>query len=120
MPRFVILEHADSRGRHWDFMLETGPALATWALSDPPEAGKPTTAQALADHRPAYLDYEGPVSGDRGEVTQWDSGDYVYQRQTEGELAVLLDGRKLQGIATLTQSPDDPRQWRFVFTAETE
>ena len=27
MPRFVILEHASPRGRHWDFMLERGDAL---------------------------------------------------------------------------------------------
>jgi hypothetical protein len=113
MPRFVVLKHDSPRGRHWDLMLETGPALATWALSEPPDAPVAITADALADHRLAYLDYEGPISGGRGSVTRWDRGTYVLERRTPTEVVVTLTGEKLAGTATLVESPDDPARWQF-------
>jgi hypothetical protein len=76
MPRFVILEH-DHPELHWDLMLEAGAALRTWRLARPPQApGEAIDATALPDHRPHYLDYEGPVSGGRGTVKRWDAGWY--------------------------------------------
>ena len=67
MPRFVILRHElpdpRRRGVHWDFMLEHAGVLRTWALAEEPAPNKPISAEALADHRLAYLNYEGPVSG---------------------------------------------------------
>ena len=65
MPRYVILDH-DHPSRHWDFMLESGGVLRTWRLLAEPTAGGPIAAEPLGDHRIAYLDYEGPLSGDRG------------------------------------------------------
>ena len=97
MSRFVVLEHTDSAGMHWDFMLEAGPVLKTWALKQPPDSSQPVVAEALPDHRPAYLDYEGPISGDRGSVTRWDRGTYRMVKQSEGELTVELAGEKLKG-----------------------
>ena len=41
MPRFVVLRHDAPRGLHWDFMLEIGPVLATWALDREPGSGGP-------------------------------------------------------------------------------
>ncbi len=59
MPRFVVLEHVWN-GVHWDFMLECGEVLRTWAIDAPIVAGqRPVPARALADHRRIYLDYEG-------------------------------------------------------------
>ncbi len=75
MPRFVILCHENHRGAHFDFMLESGDVLKTWALPQPPASGVEIECEALADHRLAYLDYEGPVSGGRGSVARWDRGD---------------------------------------------
>ncbi|NUQ64853.1 MAG: hypothetical protein HUU20_20510 [Pirellulales bacterium] len=72
MPRFVVLEHDSPRGLHWDFMLESGDALATWALPEPPDAAAELAAESLPDHRPAYLDYEGPIASNRGTVRRWD------------------------------------------------
>ena len=48
--------------------------LKTWACREPPQAGVEIPCEALADHRLAYLDYEGPISGGRGSVTRWDRG----------------------------------------------
>ena len=39
--------------------------------------GETLVAQRLADHRPAYLDYEGPVWGDRGRVDRIRRGQVV-------------------------------------------
>ena len=52
-------------------MLEAGDVLKTWALPQPPQPGVEMECTALADHRLAYLDYEGPLSGNRGAVTRW-------------------------------------------------
>ncbi|HLA83973.1 MAG TPA: DNA polymerase ligase N-terminal domain-containing protein [Thermoguttaceae bacterium] len=113
MPRFVILEHDAPRGRHWDFLLETGPVLTCWALASVPDTPGPIEAESLADHRIEYLDYEGPVSGDRGTVTRWDAGTYQFVRQTAREIIVALAGSRLHGTATLGRAEEDTRQWRF-------
>ena len=117
MPRYVVLEHAGHGARHWDLMLETGPALATWALERPPDAGSPVSAKALPDHRIGYLDYEGPISGGRGSVTRWDAGQFRLESRSGTELTASLAGGKLVGRITLTRSPDAGRWW-FVFAPE--
>lgn len=104
MPRFVILIH-DHPHLHWDFMLESDGALRTWRLESPPEPGREIPAEPLADHRIAYLDYEGPVSGNRGEVRRWDAGTYEVVSETAAELAVTLRGSKVRGRATLGGNP---------------
>lgn len=74
MPRFVVLEHValnrGDRDRHWDLMVESEGELQTWALDDNPFTVLQTGGIRLANHRLSYLDYEGPISGDRGEVRQ--------------------------------------------------
>ena len=118
MSRFVVLEHESPRGRHWDFMLETGNALATWALAEPPDTTDTIFAEALPDHRLAYLDYEGAISGERGVVRRWDQGTYQLLCRTETELAVTLSGTKLVGEASLTRLPEAPERWRFSYSGE--
>jgi hypothetical protein len=79
MSRFVVLHHKfpDSHPRtdHWDLMIEQNGELLTWALAEPLACGSPISATRLAPHRLAYLDYEGPVSGDRGAVKRVASGE---------------------------------------------
>lgn len=65
------------RGSHWDFMLEHNGVLEAWALDGPPAPKTTRLAQKLPPHRMEYLTYEGPVSGDRGKVTQIISGNFV-------------------------------------------
>jgi hypothetical protein len=81
MPRFVVLEH-DHPVLHWDLMLECGQVLRTWRLAEPPAPGKTIRAEALADHRLHYLDYEGSVSGDRGSVKRHLRGTYDLVAET--------------------------------------
>jgi hypothetical protein len=113
MPRFVVLRHDDPRGEHFDLMLECGAALKTWALPEPPQPGLEIECTALADHRLAYLEYQGPVSGGRGAVTRWDSGEYAVERQSDSEWVVSLAGRKLAGTTTLCREKESSNQWRF-------
>jgi len=120
MPRFVILKHElppqFDRTTHWDLMLESGDGLTTWALETPPQPDQAITAQRLADHRPAYLEYEGPVSGGRGTVTRWDAGAYELLSQTSARWVLEIRGARLVGQLVLQTTPDSPNAWtvRFV------
>ncbi|MHC4401968.1 MAG: DNA polymerase ligase N-terminal domain-containing protein [Planctomycetota bacterium] len=118
MPRFVILEHDSPRGRHWDLMLEAAGALATWSLSERPGTAETIDAEALPDHRLAYLDYEGPISGGRGSVARWDRGTYRVERWSAEERIVALRGERLAGRAAVTRSAEDPMRWRFQFVPD--
>jgi hypothetical protein len=118
MPRYVILHHetppAASRPPHWDLLLEAAATLRTWALSEPPEADRGVTAESLADHRPAYLDYEGPVAGGRGTVTRWDAGTFDWIVQGADRVLVAVAGQRLRGWLRLTRSADE--SWELVYS----
>lgn len=120
MPRYVILRHespgSERRPVHWDFMLETGSVLKTWAVAGEPADQREIAADELADHRLAYLDYEGPISGDRGTVTRWDAGEFRFTSQSADELRVVLEGQKLSGEVILCRQQDAQR-WRFTFSS---
>ena len=100
MPRFVILEH-DHPELHWDFMLEVGGVLRTWRLTAPPRPGSAIPATVSFDHRLFYLDYEGPVSGNRGHVVAWDRGTFVGEVGDGAEVEVRLQGQRVNGTARL-------------------
>lgn len=110
---FVLLRHHRHADPHWDLMLEMEHALATWQLAVDPVAGEQTSqpARALPDHRRAYLDYEGAISGNRGHVTRTDRGQYTLIRRTTGEIVIQLSGEKLAGQYQLTHIEGD--RWAF-------
>lgn len=115
MPRFVILEH-DHPFLHWDLMLQVDAVLRTWRLLEPPVVGAVIAAEATFDHRLLYLDYEGPISGDRGQVQCWDSGIYTGELTADGQCFSLeLNGQRLQGPALLQQ--DAQGAWTFQVLA---
>src|SRR5947208_14738629 len=103
MPRYVILEH-DHPSLHWDLMLEAADVLRTWRLAARPQPGKVIAATATFDHRPMYLDYEGPVSGNRGRVLRWDHGTFVWQKGDEDHIVVELTGVRLHASAVLKRT----------------
>jgi hypothetical protein len=119
MPRYVILRHeipSPERGPvHWDFMLERDGILRTWALTEQPTPQREIAADQLADHRLAYLDYEGPISGDRGIVARWDAGEYQLGGESADELQISLKGQKLFGEVRLRRAEESHR-WRFTFS----
>jgi DNA polymerase Ligase (LigD) len=113
MPRYVILKHETAGGVHFDFMLEMGGVLKTWSLPQPPVQGIEIDAEALPDHRSAYLDYEGPISDDRGSVTRWDWGTYEMECNSDSKLTVRLCGEKHKGRACLRRLSNVRNLWHF-------
>jgi len=113
MARYVILEH-DHPELHWDLMLEKGEILRTWRLAAPPQAGGAVRAEPSFDHRRLYLDYEGPVSGDRGSVKAWDRGTYQAVDEAPARVVVRLNGARLHGTATLQRADAGTWEWEFV------
>ena len=110
--RFVILTH-DHPVLHWDFMLDTGEVLRTWRLEKEPVMEAEIRAICLPDHRRMYLDYEGPVSGDRGTVARWDGGTYALLEETLTRLRFRVDGHRTQGIVEIVRS-NLSDEWMFV------
>ncbi|HBL44424.1 DNA polymerase ligase N-terminal domain-containing protein [Gimesia sp.] len=122
MQQYVILRH-DFPEVHWDLMLEEAGVLKTWRLPEPPaiDAASDDTsldlvAESLPDHRLVYLEYEGPVSGERGTVTRWDKGSFTLLEKKEGLYVALLTGEELAGRVTLRQR-DQENQWDLNYTS---
>lgn len=118
MPRFVVLQHDTPTGYerppHFDLMLEAGDALRTFALSHWPATGETVCAEQLADHRLAYLDYEGAISGGRGDVMRQEAGEYEIESEASDTLLVRLRGRRLRGTLLLRRLGDS-NQWQATW-----
>ncbi|MEM8873908.1 MAG: hypothetical protein AAGD32_06570 [Planctomycetota bacterium] len=71
--RYVVLHHTGYDEDHFDVMVERerGGVLRTWRSATWPISG---TVTPIHDHRRKYLDYEGPISGGRGEVRRVAAG----------------------------------------------
>ena len=105
--KFVIHHHI-TEPEHYDLMLEKGEILHTWQI--PMESfqnflkGKQVQVEKIQDHRKKYLDYEGPISCDRGMVKIFDTGDYA-EKLWGDEIIVATHGNFLKG--TLALKADD-------------
>jgi hypothetical protein len=61
-------------------------------------------AEELGDHRLAYLEYEGPLSGDRGRVRRYDAGEFEWESEEAEWVVVRLEGRRCCDRAVLRRS----------------
>jgi hypothetical protein len=120
MPRFVLLFHEcpaeTNRESHWDLMLESEGILRTWALAENPAqefvAGEGIVAKQLPDHRLAYLDYEGPISNDRGSVSRVEAGQYELRSESAHEIVLELSSKLLHGLWRLSRTAlAEPDHW---------
>ncbi len=114
--RFVILEH-HYRGVHWDLMIQDGKILRTWALLELPRPGQFIPGDRIQDHRLLYLDYEGPISRNRGFVRRFDAGDVVLLKWEEDQAHVWFEGTRLQVEGFWIRRCDSKAGnsgWRFV------
>jgi len=73
--RFAVLSHDGIDEPHVDFLYETAPGsmLQTWRLPAWPILDVEEVTR-IRDHRPAFLTYQGPLTGDRGNVVRIDEG----------------------------------------------
>jgi hypothetical protein len=121
MLRFVILRHetpaGDPRPGHYDLMLEQSGVLWTWVLTRLPAGGETVIAQRLPDHRLAYLDYEGEISGGRGCVSRVESGKYEIIEASPTSLVVRLQGSSRQGVLQLRVRTDGSGDWDVCRTS---
>jgi hypothetical protein len=108
--RFVILEHSGTAaykpGIHWDLLCEEGNSLKAWEFSQP-IAISPQRITALPPHRTFYLQYEGPISGERGSVRQIASGDYELLEDSPNAWTVRLSSSSLDGVLRLKRLSDN-------------
>jgi hypothetical protein len=99
-------------------MLEADESLLTWELRELPTAWGGTGAAAidatrLPNHRLAYLDYEGPVSGDRGSVRCVVEGTFEMLEQSEQRIRATLDSPTIRGAIELVHTTDS---WQLRVT----
>ena len=130
--RFVIQKH-DASSLHYDFRLEIGGVLKSWAVPKGPstDPSEKRLAVPTEDHPVDYIDFEGVIPEDEyggGTVLVWDTG--TYENQTtdddgneippdeaveQGHISIALEGEKISGGYALTRtgSGDDSR-WLLV------
>ena len=101
--RFVIQKHAASH-LHFDFRLEMGGTLKSWAVPKglPYELGVKRSAFEVEDHPVSYIDFEGTIPPGQyggGTVMVWDRGTYELLGGNfgKGDLKLRLHGKKLKG-----------------------
>ena len=113
--RFVVLFHTQRQGDHFDLMIDDGSWLATWKTREAPETACDGEMDCLriGDHRRIYLDYEGPVSGDRGDVKQHDAGQCVIHVKSQHRWDVTFEGKRLKGQFTLAKDHRSRETWRL-------
>lgn len=113
-PRFVVHEHKASR-LHYDFRLEIGSVLKSWAIPKGPSMNPADKRLAVMvqDHPIEYIDFEGiipPGQYGAGPVVVWDHGTFEVvapgdpQAQLKaGRFAFILKGQKLTGAFALAR-----------------
>ncbi len=94
----VLLRHEQADGSwHYDWLLarpgEPEGRLVSFRVSDRVDAGAVAVfdAEAMADHRREYLEYEGEVSGGRGMVVRVARGRCVLLERGGGRARVRGD-----------------------------
>ncbi len=102
---YAILHHrtdsALERPSHWDLLIvpdgeleasgsEPTSLLAFATETAPEEWESGTQFLRLANHRPIYLNYEGPLTGNRGSVQRLSQGEVAWHSSSEDELVFSL------------------------------
>ena len=122
-PRFVVQRHA-ARSLHYDFRLERGGALASWAVPKgvPLRRGERHLAVHVEDHPLDYADFEGVIPAGEygaGTVEIWDKGTYeLVEEKRDGGLTVRLRGERLDGEWTLVPASLDGKEKNWLIAAQ--
>lgn len=122
--RFVIQKH-DASHLHYDFRLEMGGVLKSWAIPKGPstDPGVKRLAMMVEDHPYDYKDFEGIIPKGEyggGTVIVWDEGTYELEEPVDGtiedqdrslrhqlysgKIGFILHGKKLKGSFALVRT----------------
>jgi DNA ligase D-like protein (predicted 3'-phosphoesterase) len=104
---FVVQKHSSSH-LHYDFRLQIGGVLKSWAVpKEPPtDEGIRRLAVETEDHPIDYADFEGTIPAGEygaGTVEIWDKGLYVPEKISEKEILLELAGKKMNGRYALVK-----------------
>ena len=128
-PSFVVQKHA-ATSLHYDFRLEIGKVLKSWAIPKGPSMDPSVKRLAIMveDHPLDYLSFEGiipPGNYGAGKVEIWDKGNFIPAsgniRDLEsglgaGHLSIIINGDKLKGEFALVKikTRDNKNNWLLV------
>jgi DNA ligase D-like protein (predicted 3'-phosphoesterase) len=113
-PAFVVQQHS-ATSMHYDFRLEAGGVLKSWAIPKGPSTNPADKVLAMPteDHPLDYAGFEGVIPEGNygaGPVIIWDAGTYrnlgdvpVEEAIEGGHVSVWLEGQKLTGGYALTR-----------------
>ena len=134
---FVVQKHS-ARQMHYDFRLEAGGVLKSWAVSKGPSYDPDTKRLAVMveDHPLDYSGFEGVIPRGQygaGQVIVWDMGTYspdeggefsfgnrtraeerVKEGLANGKLSIYLRGEKLKGSWTLVRMKRGEKNWLLI------
>ena len=126
-PIFVVQLHHASR-RHYDFRLQVGDALKSWAVPKGPSYDPSVKRMAVEveDHPVDYAGFEGEIPKGQyggGHVARFDQGVWstehdVEEQLAKGHLRFELFGSKLKGGWHLVRSGKPARQPQWLLFKE--
>jgi len=130
--RFAVQRHDASR-LHYDFRLELGGVLKSWAVPKGPSMNPADKRLAVMveDHPVSYIHFEGVIPEGNygaGTVELWDKGIFfpvnedvekISERQAlqaldKGELKFFLKGEKLEGGFVLVRMKAGEKNWLLI------
>lgn len=130
--RFVIQRH-DASHLHYDFRLELGGVLKSWAVPKGPSMNTEDKRLAVQveDHPVSYIDFEGIIPKGNygaGEVEVWDAGKFfpvneelekisekdALRALEHGELKIFLKGEKIEGGFVLVRMKKGEKNWLLI------
>ena len=124
--RYVVLFHGGGgvasflpagRGDHFDWMFEADAGLRTWATEErlPLREAGSAVALELPLHRLAYLDYEGPVSGNRGSVRRVERGRFRVLSDAADRFEIEVEGDRVGRLLLSRDHLPERSLWRIEF-----
>jgi bifunctional non-homologous end joining protein LigD len=119
---------------HYDFRLEIGGVLKSWAIPKGPSMDpvQKRLAIQVEDHDVSYADFEGVIEEGHygaGPVLVWDrgwfelaSGDRTSAAASleDGVLEIRLHGERLKGLFSLVEMKSKPGQWLLIKRRDAE
>lgn len=130
-----MIQKHDASQLHYDFRLQIGDTLKSWAVPKGPSTDPRDKRLAIEteDHPLDYANFEGTIPQDEyggGTVMVWDTGWYrnlktvddgeeqipMDDAHADGHLSVWLEGKKLRGGYALTRfrTEHGKAQWLLV------